>query len=223
MLLHIPSVLSAEQLTQVRTLLTRGQFVDGRLSAGMEARQVKHNEELSNDAAVVQQLNQIVMSTLVQNPTYQGAALPHRIAAPFYARYTPGMHYGDHIDDPIMGQGDRYRTDLSMTVFLNDPADYEGGELLIRTGFGDQSIKLPAGDAVMYPSGSLHQVAEVTRGERLVAVTWIQSMIRDPGQREVLYELYQAREKLLRERGDSEETKHVSTAYINLVRMWAEV
>ena len=223
MLLHIPGVLSAAQLSTVRRLLAAGRFVDGRLSAGLEARQVKHNEELASDAAMVQQLNQIVMGTLVQNPVYQGAALPHRVAAPFYARYTPGMHYGDHVDDPIMGQGDRYRTDLSLTLFLNDPEDYEGGELVIRTGFGDRTVKLPAGDAVMYPSGSLHQVAKVTRGERLVAVTWIQSLIREASQREVLYELYQAREKLLREHPGSEETKHVSTAYINLVRMWAEL
>ncbi len=223
MLLHIPGVLSADQLTTIRRLLATGNFVDGRLSAGMEARKVKHNEELANDASIVHQLNQLVMGNLVQNPVYQGGALPYRIAAPFYARYTPGMHYGDHIDDPIMGQGDRYRTDLSITVFLNEPGDYDGGELLIRTGFGDQKVKLPAGDAVMYPSGSLHQVAEVTRGERLVAVTWVQSLIREPGQREVLYELYQARERLLRDRPGSKETNHVSTAYINLVRMWAEL
>ena len=223
MLLHIPGVLNAEQLATIQQLLANGRYVDGRLSAGMEARLVKHNEELASDAAMMQQLNQIVMGSLVQHPLYQGAALPHRVAAPFYARYVPGMHYGDHIDDPVMGQGDRYRTDLSFTVFLNGPGDYDGGELVIRTGFGDQRLKLPAGDAVMYPSGSLHQVAEVSRGERLVAVTWVQSLIRDPGQREVLFELYQAREALLRERPDSEETRRVSRAYINLVRMWAEL
>ena len=223
MLLHIPGVLNAEQLATIQQLLANGRYVDGRLSAGMEARLVKHNEELASDAAMMQQLNQIVMGSLVQHPLYQGAALPHRVAAPFYARYVPGMHYGDHIDDPVMGQGDRYRTDLSITVFLNGPGDYDGGELVIRTGFGDQRLKLPAGDAVMYPSGSLHQVAEVSRGERLVAVTWVQSLIRDPGQREVLFELYQAREALLRERPDSEETRRVSRAYINLVRMWAEL
>ncbi|MFN2339412.1 MAG: Fe2+-dependent dioxygenase [Gammaproteobacteria bacterium] len=223
MLLHIPGVLNAEQLTTIRQLLEHGRFVDGRLSAGMEASQVKHNEELAGDAPMVQQLNQIVMGNLVQHPLYQGAALPHRVAAPFYARYTPGMGYGDHIDDPVMGQGDRYRTDLSISVFLNGPGEYEGGELVIRTGFGDQAVKLPAGDAVMYPSGSLHQVAEVSRGERLVAVTWVQSLVRDPGQREILFELYQAREQLLRDRPGAEETKRVSRTYINLVRMWAEL
>lgn len=223
MMLHIPGVLNADQLATVRQLLSRGRFTDGRLSAGKEAQRVKHNEELSSDANLVHQLNQIVMGTLVQHPRYQGAALPHRVAAPFYARYTPGMRYGDHIDDPIMGQGDRYRTDVSITVFLNDPGEYEGGELVIRTGFGDRTVKLPAGDAVMYPSGSLHHVAEVTRGERLVAVTWVQSLVRDPGQREVLYELFQARETLLRDDPDSAVTRQVSTAYINLVRMWAEL
>ncbi len=223
MMLHIPGVLNADQLNQVRQLLDHGNFVDGRLSAGKEAAAVKHNEELASDAAMVNQLNQIVMGTLVQNPQYNGAAMPLRIAAPFYARYGAGMHYGDHVDDPIMGQGNRYRTDLSLTLFLNDPSEYDGGELLIRTGFGDQKVKLPAGDAILYPSGSLHQVTGITRGERLVAVTWIQSMIRDAGQRELLYTLFQARETLLELQPEAVQTRQVSTAYINLVRMWAEL
>ncbi|CAG0906174.1 unnamed protein product [Cyprideis torosa] len=134
------------------------------------------------------------------------------------------MQYGDHIDDPIMGpaQG-RYRPDVSITLFLNSPDDYKGGELLIHGSFGQQTVKLPAGHAIMYPSGSLHRVCEVTAGMRLVAVTWAQSMIRDPGERELLFNLNQAREALLAEDSTSDIAKKVDHTYINLVRKWADV
>jgi PKHD-type hydroxylase len=223
MLLHIPRVLSQDKLTVIRAILASSQFVDGKLSAGMAAERVKNNEELASDAKEIQQLNNQVMGSLVQHPMYQSAALPIKIASPFYARYRPGMTYGDHVDDPVMGppQG-RYRSDVSTTVFLNEPDDYEGGELVIRTSFGDQRIKLPAGYAVIYPSSSLHHVAEVTDGERLVAVTWAQSMVRDAAKRELLYELNQARESLLKQRPEEEETKRVDVAYVNLIRMWAD-
>lgn len=223
MLLQIPNVLSKDKLTVIRAILAKSQFVDGKLSAGMAAERVKNNEELAADAKEVQQLNNLVMGSLVQHPVYQSATLPIKIASPFYARYRPGMTYGDHVDDPVMGppQG-RYRSDVSTTVFLNDPDNYEGGELVIRTSFGDQQIKLPAGYAVVYPSSSLHHVAEVTDGERLVAVTWAQSMVRDAARRELLYELNQARESLLKQRPEEDETKRVDVAYVNLIRMWAE-
>ncbi len=223
MLIEIPAVLSAQKLALVKQLLQSGQFVDGKLSAGMAAKQVKNNEELKTDTVDLNQLNNVVMGSLVQHPVYQSAAMPIKVATPFYARYTAGMTYGDHVDDPIMGppQG-RYRSDVSTTVFLNEPEDYEGGELVIRTPFGDQRVKLPAGHAVVYPSSSLHHVAEVTRGERLVAVTWAQSMIRDAGKRELLYELNQARESLLKNRPQEDETKRVDVAYVNLIRMWAD-
>ena len=223
MLLQIPRVVSQDKLTVIRAILAKAQFVDGKLSAGMAAERVKNNEELASDAKEIQQLNKLVMGSLVQHPLYQSAALPIKIASPFYARYRPGMTYGDHVDDPVMGppQG-RYRSDVSTTVFLNEPDDYEGGELVIRTSFGDQRIKLPAGHAVVYPSSSLHHVAEVTEGERLVAVTWAQSMVRDAAKRELLYELNQARESLLKQRPEEEETKRVDVAYVNLIRMWAD-
>ena len=223
MLLQIPRVVSQDKLTVIRAILAKAKFVDGKLSAGMAAERVKNNEELASDAKEIQQLNNLVMGSLVQHPLYQSAALPIKIASPFYARYRPGMTYGDHVDDPIMGppQG-RYRSDVSTTVFLNEPGDYEGGELVIRTSFGDQHIKLPAGHAVVYPSSSLHHVAEVTEGERLVAVTWAQSMVRDAAKRELLYDLNQARESLLKHRPEDEETKRVDVAYVNLIRMWAD-
>ncbi|HFD81520.1 MAG TPA: Fe2+-dependent dioxygenase [Gammaproteobacteria bacterium] len=224
MLLVIPRVLGTRQLQQARALLDQGHFVDGRLSAGKSARRVKNNEELHANASQMQQLNALVMGALVDHPLYQAAALPHRVATPFYARYTPGMTYGDHVDDPIMGPpGGHYRTDVSTTVFLNEPEDYEGGELVVRTPFGEQRVKQPAGDAVVYPSSSLHHVAEVRAGERLVAVTWTQSMVRNPQQRELLYELYQTREALLEKQPDAEETTRIDHVYVNLVRMWAEL
>ena len=133
------------------------------------------------------------------------------------------MHYGNHIDDPIMGEGQRYRSDIAITIFLSDPAAYEGGELAIRSSFGTQSVKLPAGDAVMYPASSVHEVRPVTSGERLVAVTWVQSLVRDARQRELLFELHQARERMLRESPESEVTRRLEVVYANLVRMWAEL
>jgi PKHD-type hydroxylase len=223
MLIQIPNVLNLEQLKAVNAIMDEARFVDGRLSAGMAARRVKNNTELSESPEVMNQLNNLVMGALVRNPVYQSAALPLKVATPFYAKYGQGQTYGTHVDDPVMGAPDRYRTDLSLTVFLNNPEDYEGGELTIETQFGEQKVKLNAGNAVMYPSGSLHHVAEVTSGERRVAVTWIQSMIRSPEQRELLFNLNQAREKLLKDNPEAEETKKVDVTYINLVRMWAEL
>jgi PKHD-type hydroxylase len=140
------------------------------------------------------------------------------------ARYRPGMTYGDHVDDPIMGStGPRFRSDVSMTVFLGPPEDYEGGELVVRTPFGEKRIKPGAGDAVVYPSASVHRVEEVTRGERLVALTWIQSYVRDAARRELLFELDQARVHLLRSDPDAETSKYVDRSYANLLRMWGEL
>jgi len=223
MLVTLERVMDPGELEAVRGLLDRASFVDGRLSAGAAARRVKQNEEVAAGSGVLEALNRIVMGRLVQHPTYQRAALPHRVAVPYYARYTAGMGYGDHVDDPVMGpSGGRYRSDVSVTVFLSGPAEYDGGELVVRTAFGPQSVKLAAGDAVLYPSSSLHRVAEVTRGQRLVAVTWVQSLVREAERRELLFELALAREHLLRERPTAEETAWVDRSYVNLVRMWSQ-
>lgn len=223
MLTRIEAVLNAPQVAAARKLLAAGTFTDGRESAGMAASRVKHNEELALDDARQTELNNLVMGCLVRHPLYRSAALPLRVATPYYARYTTGMAYGDHVDDPVMGEGQPYRSDVSVTIFLNDPADYDGGELVITTQFGEQQVKLAAGDAVLYPSSSIHHVNAVTRGERLVAVSWIQSMVRSAEQRALLHELNQAREVLLREQPDSDETRRVNQSYINLVRMWSDV
>jgi len=224
-LLRIPSVLSREELETVRRLLAGASFVDGKLSAGQVARRVKHNQEVDRHALrEMDALNNLVMNRLVQHPLYRNGTLALRVAAPYYARYTPGMQYGDHVDDPIMGSdGQLYRSDISITVFLNPPSDYDGGELVINTAFGEQQVKFPAGDAVLYPSSSLHRVAPVTRGERLVAVTWLQSLVRDPVQRELLFELNTVREHLLAAAPESEDAKLVNKTYVNLVRMWGDL
>ena len=224
MLLQLSQVLKNDEVMLAREWLARAKFVDGRLSAGAVARRVKNNEELERGAVELERLNELVMGGLTRHPDYRGGALPLHVASPYYARYQPGMAYGDHLDDPIMGaDGVKYRSDIAITVFLSAPGDYGGGELVIRSAFGSQPVKLAAGDGVMYPAGSVHQVTPVTRGERLVAVTWVQSLVRDPAQRELLYALGRAREKLLHSAPETPETAQVNTAYMNLVRMWSEI
>ncbi len=222
MLLLIKNVLDTQRVKEVQELLATGEFVDGRFSAGTEAAKVKYNQELSPNSPLHRRLNTMVMSPLVQHAEYQAAVMPLRVATAFYARYLPGMTYGFHVDDPVMGpMSGRYRTDVSTTVFLND--DYEGGEIVIRTAYGEEKIRGEAGDAVVYDSGSWHKVAEVTKGIRLVAVTWAQSLVKDPQQRELLYQLAKAREGVMAKLPQSEEAASVSTVHINLLRMWSEV
>jgi PKHD-type hydroxylase len=226
MMLEIPKVLDSAQLDRVIKILAAAKFVDGKLSAGTHAGTVKHNEELDPQNADINTLNEIVVGSLFGHAMFQSAVLPSRVSAAFFARYTPGMGYGDHIDDPVMGPaiGDRnrYRSDVAITIFLNDPACYDGGELEVRTAFGEQSIKLSAGHAIVYPASSLHRVREVSAGERLVAVAWAQSLVRDAARRELLYELDVARQSLMRVTPKAAVTENVNRVYANLVRMWAE-
>lgn len=222
MILRIKNVLNDKILHQTQSLLSGGMFVDGRLSAGSLAAGVKRNEELSLQSPLHQQLNQLVMSGLVQNAEYQSAVLPLKIATAFYSRYQSGMSYGAHVDDAVMGPvSGRYRSDVSTTIFLNAPEDYEGGELIIHTQYGEESVKLQQGDAVVYPSGSLHEVKEVTAGERLVAVTWAQSMVKATEQREMLFNISQIRESLTSQ-NDAEKAR-LDQVYSNLLRMWSEI
>jgi PKHD-type hydroxylase len=224
MLLHIKNLLDSHRIETVNMLLKDAPFVKGKLSAGKEAQRVKNNVELSPQSELNQQLNQIVMNSLLQHPEYQAAAFPLKVAGAFYARYTQGMQYGFHVDDPVMGpMNGRYRADIATTICLNSREDYQGGELVVRTATGEQRFKPDIGDAIIYPANTWHKVTEVTQGERLVAVTWAQSMIKDVQQRELLYQLGQARDALLITQADAEETHKVSTSYANLIRMWSEV
>jgi PKHD-type hydroxylase len=224
MLVTIPEVLNKEDIAVIQDLMATANFHEGTISAGSEARRVKNNHEMFISDAEMQRLNNLLMGKLIQNPTYIAAAFASKIAAPYYAKYSEGMHYGKHVDDPVMGPANqRYRSDISITVFLNEPDAYDGGELIISTAFGEQKVKLKAGDVVLYPSSSTHQVAKVTRGERLVAVTWLQSTIRDPAKREILYNLSQARESLIQKSPESKELEQLSNGYVNLLRMWSDI
>jgi PKHD-type hydroxylase len=222
MVVTIPDLLTPEKLHAVCQVLRQSQFVDGRLSAGADAKPGKNNLELDAEADRYAALNDVVMSALVRHPDYLQSALPAKIGAPIYARYLPGMEYGGHIDDPIMGSpGARYRSDISISIFLNDPGEYDGGELCIDTDGGSQSYKLAAGSALLYPSTCYHSVQPVSAGERLVAVTWVQSHVRSAEQRQILWQLDQAR-ALLSADTDSASYRHVNLGYVNLFRMWAE-
>ena len=224
MLVTIPNVLTQEEVSMVQELMATANFREGAKTAGAEAIRVKNNHEMFISEIETQRLNNLVMGKLVRNPDYIAAAFAARIATPIYAKYTEGMFYGNHVDDPVMGPpNQRYRSDISITIFLNNPEDYDGGELVITTTFGQQKVKLKAGDAVLYPSSSTHQVAEVTRGERIVAVTWLQSTVRDPAKREILYNLAQAREKLMETSPGSTELEQLSNSYVNLLRMWSYI
>jgi PKHD-type hydroxylase len=224
MLLAIPRVLAPDQVMLARSWLADERFVDGKLSAGAAARRVKANEEADRGTGNLERLDRLVMESLAKHPVYRNGALPLRAASPTYARYLPGMAYGPHLDDPIMGaEGQPYRSDVAVTLFLSAPGDYDGGELVVRLAFGEQRVKFPAGDAVLYPAGSIHHVSPVTRGERLVALTWVQSVVRDPARRELLYGLNAARETLLARVPEAEETAQVNAAYLNLVRMWSDL
>jgi len=224
MLLRIPEVLKPDELTLARAWLAEAPFVDGKLSAGAAARRVKRNEERDRGAGDVERLDRLVMGALTRQPMYRNGALPLHAASPLYARYRPGMTYGEHLDDPVMGTGGvLYRSDVAVTVFLSPPEAYEGGELVIQTAAGEQAVKAAAGSAVLYPASTIHRVNPVTRGERMVAVTWVQSLVRDPARRELLYGLNLAREKLLQNAPEAEETARVNAAYLNLIRMWSDL
>ncbi|MFK5985082.1 MAG: Fe2+-dependent dioxygenase [Pseudomonadota bacterium] len=225
MITHIKQVINPQQLAVVRNFLDQQQFVDGKISAQNIAANVKNNQELvQNNSPQINSINNIVMGSLIANDDYKATVLMKKIGLPFYAKYLKGMSYGGHIDNPIMGQqGQYYRTDVSTTIFLNQPDEYQGGEVVIKTNYGEQGFKLPAGDALVYPSTSWHYVKEVIEGQRLVCVTWAQSMVREANKREILYELYQAKEKLLRENPLAEETRHIDVTYTKLMQLWADV
>lgn len=224
MLVTIPKVLNDEDISVIQDLMATANFHAGASSAGSEARRVKNNHEMFISEVETQRLNNLVMGKLIKDPRYIAAAFAAKIAAPYYAKYTVGMYYDNHVDDPVMGPANqRYRSDISLTIFLNAPEAYDGGELVINTPFGEQKIKLNAGDVVLYPSSSTHRVAEVTRGERLVAVTWLQSTVRDPARREILYNLAQARDSLIQTAAGSRELEALSGSYFNLVRMWSDI
>jgi PKHD-type hydroxylase len=232
MLLPLPDVLTSSELQLARELLAHAPWQDGRDSAGVQARSVKHNEQLPHDCEAATHIRQMVLQGLHRSPLFFSAALPLRIFTPRINRYGGEANaYGPHIDnairlkmrDPQEGGGTEYvRTDVSCTVFLNDPDEYDGGELGISDTYGTRGVKLPAGHAVLYPGTSLHQVTPVTRGQRLACFFWVQSMVRSDEQRRLLFELDMNLLRLRQQHGETAETTALTGTYHNLLRMWAE-
>ncbi len=224
MILCIGEILTGEQLKRVRSALDGGSFEDGRKTAGWHARLVKNNEQMTVADPAAQALRSEVEKALTEHPVFQMAARPAKITPILFSRYRDGMTYGNHVDDPVMGQGSgRMRTDISFTLFLDETDSYDGGELVTDTSAGEQSYKLPAGSVVLYPSSTLHRVEPVTLGQRRVAIGWIQSTIREPAQREVLFDLDTARRQLFERAGKTAEFDLLTKSLANLQRFWAEI
>ncbi|HWK61053.1 MAG TPA: Fe2+-dependent dioxygenase [Eoetvoesiella sp.] len=226
MMLHIPQVLTPAELNEIRQALERSEWTDGRSTVGSQGAQVKRNRQLPEDSPAARELGQKVLRALARNPLYFAAALPARTVPPLFNRYEDSEHYGFHIDGAVRALPDGagwLRTDLSATLFLCEPEDYEGGELVVKDTYGEHEVKLPAGDMILYPSNSLHCVTPVTRGARVCSFFWIQSMIRDDQHRSMLFELDQTIQRLRARHGETEEALALTNHYHNLLREWAEV
>lgn len=221
MLLQIPGVLTQDQVATVLRELGQSAYEDGRVSAGLLARDVKNNLQAKRDAEVVRKCGPMILEALRRNGTFYTAALPHRVHGPMFNRYDVGMTYGLHVDNAIMGEQVAVRSDVSATLFLSSPDQYDGGELVIQEHAGEKRIKLPAGSMVVYASTSAHRVEPVTRGSRLAAIFWIQSMVREEPKRDLLYDLSEilgaVRPKLAQP-----EIMALTAVYHNLLRTWAE-
>jgi PKHD-type hydroxylase len=227
MLLAIPSLLDAAQLAAVRAVVEAGEWRDGRNTAGVQSALAKHNLQLANDGEAARTAGDMVLRALSGNALFQSAALPRRIVPPLFNRYdaSDGHRFGEHVDNalrPLAGGG-RIRTDVSATLFLSDPADYDGGELVIEDSYGAHSVKLAAGDMILYPSTSLHRVEPVTRGTRLASFFWIESMVREDMQRSLLLDMDASVRTLAAEVGDDHPAVVALTGtYHNLLRRWAD-
>lgn len=227
MMLQVPQVLTKAEVAECRAVLDAGPWVDGNLTSGFQAALAKSNEQLPQDCEAAQTVAGAILRALESNPLFVAAALPHTILPPMFNRYGPGMDFKDHVDnairrDPVSGQ--RLRTDLSATLFLAEPEDYDGGELVVNDLFGTHSVKLAAGDLILYPSSSLHHVTPVTRGARTASFFWLQSLIRDDAQRSLLLDMDLAIQSLTRQVGaDKAAVISLTGVYHNLLRQWAEV
>lgn len=225
MLLHIPDVLNAEQVAQMRAALETADWTDGRETVGTQGAQVKRNQQLPDGSPLRRQLGQQVQAALARHPLYHAATLPQRMLPPRFNRYADGGQYGFHVDGAVMAlrdDGVQLRSDISCSLFLNEPQDYDGGELIISDTYGEHEVKLPAGDLIIYPSSSLHRVAPVTRGARLASFFWVQSLIRDDGRRRLLFELDTSIQTLSRTGADAAAVLQLTGVYHNLLRQWAE-
>ncbi|MFO1250533.1 MAG: Fe2+-dependent dioxygenase [Inhella sp.] len=224
MLLRLPEVLSADQVRHARELLAQGPWEDGARTAGRQAVQAKQNEQLAFACPEAQALRELLLGALERHPLFLSAALPKKIVPPQFNRYTGSLnHYGDHVDNAIrMLGGQRVRGDLSCTVFLAEPHEYEGGELVVRHAFGEERVKLAAGEALLYPASSVHRVEPVTAGARLASFFWVESLVRGEEQRRILFDLDMALMRLREQHGESDETVALMGTYHNLLRLWAD-
>ena len=228
MMLHIPAVLTGEQVGAMRRRLNQaGQadWTDGRATVGDQGAQVKRNRQLPAASALGLELGSQILAALAANPLYFAAALPLRCAPPQFNSYAGGEHYGAHVDGAVraVAGSTPLRTDLSVTLFLTEPEEYDGGELVVSDTYGEHAVKLAAGDLILYPASSVHRVEPVTRGERVCAFFWIQSMVRDDARRALLLELDRTITSLRTRLGDCEETVSLTSQYHNLLRMWADI
>jgi PKHD-type hydroxylase len=227
MLLHLPQVLTAAELQQIRQILANAPWTDGRVTTGAQSATVKNNQQTPETAPATEQARQIVATALSRNSMFVAGVLPKTVYPPNFNRYTGAANaFGSHIDNAVRTHahtGRHVRTDISCTLFLSDPASYDGGELVVQHSFGEQRIKLAAGDAVFYPGSSVHRVEPVTRGERLASFFWVESMVRSDEQRQLIYELDMAIMALRQKSGESAEAVRLTGVYHNLLRMWADV
>ena len=226
MLITIPDVLTSSQVMQARQLLAAAEWVDGRVTAGHQSAQAKNNLQLAEGSPLAQQLGDMILQALGQNTLFISAALPMKVFPPLFNSYAGGQNFGTHVDNAIRhvkGSSHRVRSDLSATLFLTPPEDYEGGELMIEDTFGTHSVKLPLGHMVLYPSSSLHRVEPITRGRRISSFFWIQSMIRGDAQRTLLFDLDNATQRVNRDLPSNPAAVQLTGIYHNLLRQWAEV
>jgi PKHD-type hydroxylase len=226
MLLTIPDVLTPEQVAVASQKLATAEWVDGRATAGHQSLLAKNNMQIPEGHPVAQEIGEMILGALGQNPLFVSAALPAKVFPPLFNSYSGGQSFGTHVDNSIRhvkGTSHRVRSDLSATLFFSPPEDYDGGELVIEDTYGIHTVKLPAGHLVLYPSSSLHNVRPVTRGARVSSFFWIQSMVRDDGQRTLLFDLDDAAQRVSAERPNSPLAVKVTGIYHNLLRRWAEV
>ncbi|MBE9127418.1 MULTISPECIES: Fe2+-dependent dioxygenase [unclassified Coleofasciculus] len=222
MIFAIDNVLTPEELNCIADSLDRADFVDGKTTAGWHAKFSKNNKQLQGSSTCAKDLRELVKAAFKRNPLFQSAVQPKIIHSLLFNRYEIGMSYGRHVDNAFMGDREFWRSDVSFTLFLSYPATYEGGELVIECSDGDRTYKLEAGSAIVYPSSSLHQVESVTDGVRLAAVGWVQSLVRDPNAREILFDLDTARRSIFAKEGKTVEFDLISKSYANLLRRWAD-
>lgn len=226
MLLHVPGVLTPEQVRQARRRLEQAAWLDGRVTAGSQSSRVKQNLQLAHDAPEAREIGDIILAALQRNALFMSSALPLKVFPPLFNRYDGGDSFGSHVDNAIRqvpGSTHRLRTDLSATLFFSDPNGYDGGELIVEDTYGTHSVKLPAGDLVLYPSTSLHHVTPVTGGARVCSFFWIQSLIRDDGRRTLLFDMDTAIQRLARDVPDHPSTIQLTGVYHNLLRQWSEL